>query len=313
MTSPGPLTDRSTPPEFEAFADVVMRFVDAAESLLHGELSHPFNIGSEALRDCAAHRDYPGTQSKQTLLTLATHQVAVGHEQCDLLLGIAAVVRADRVVFAPFPLARTCAVIAAKAWHVLTAESREERLRRYLNEELAALYGTPLPADEDAVRFRADRTADYLAVGAKAGLTPVYGKNPRPWDAPFLVREGRGKADAPPSETQLMKDLYRTVLQEDDLAGWPYALLSAATHGRFRHGGFAGYSSTGPSVGGVSNAAMQVTLDVTAQSTMYAAFATRAYLCALAKYTGVPEAVVLGRLREPAAEWLATTHHEAVS
>nr|WP_157531241.1 hypothetical protein [Mycobacterium sp. IS-1496] len=54
------------------------------------------------------------------------------------------------------------------------------------------------------------------------------------------------------------------------------------------------YASTGPSVGGVSNAAMHVTLGVTAQSTMYAAFATRAYLCALAQYTGVPEAVVLG-------------------
>lgn len=313
MTEPPPLSSLSTPPEFDSFADVVTRFVEAAESLLHGELSHPFNIGSEALRDCAAHLDYPGTQSKQTLLTLATQQVAVGFEQCDLLRGVSAVVRTDRVVFAPFPLARTCAVIAAKAWHVLTAETREERLRRYLNEELAALYGTPLPADDEAVTFRADRTADYLAVGAKAGLTPVYGKNPRPWNAPFLAGEGRGKADAPPSETQLMKDLYRAVLQEDDLAGWPYALLSAATHGRFRHGGFAGYASLGSSAGGVSNAAMQVPLDVTAQSTMYAAFATRAYLCALARYTGVPEDVVQGRLRQPAAEWLATAQYGAVS
>jgi hypothetical protein len=310
VTTPPPLNSRSTPPEFDRFADVVMRFVDATESLLKGELSHPFNIGSEALRDCAAHSEHPGTQSKQTLLTLATQQVAVGLEQCDLLRGVTAVLRADLVVFAPFPLARTSAVIAAKAWYVLTAGSREERLRRYLNEELAALYGAPLPSDdEEAVTFRTDRTADYLAVGATAGLTLVSRRNPRPWDAPFLVHPGQAKPAAPPSETQLVKDLYRAAgLQEDELAGLPYSLLSAATHGRFRHVGLVGYASTGPSVGGVSTAAMHVTLEVTAQSTMYAALATRTYLCALARYTSVPEAVVLDRLRQPAADWLAIAH-----
>jgi hypothetical protein len=310
VTTPPPLGTRSTPPEFDRFADVVMQFVDATESLLEGELSHPFNIGSEALRDCAAHLEHPGTQSKQTLLTLATQQVAVGFEQCDLLRGVAAVLRADLVVFAPFPLARTSAVIAAKAWYVLTADSREERLRRYLNEELAALYGTPLPSeDEKAVAFRTDRTADYLTVGATAGLTPVYGKKPRPWDAPFLVRPGQAKSEAPLSETQLVKDLYRASgLQDDELAGLPYSLLSAATHGRFRHVGLVGYAPAGLSVGGVSTAAMHVTLEVTAQSTMYAALAARTYLYALARYTSVPEAVVLDRLRQPAADWFAIAH-----
>lgn len=292
-----------------------MRFVAAAEGLLSAELSHPFNIGSEALRDCAAHLDYPGTQSTQTLLTLATQQVAVGHEQCDLLLGVAAVLRADRVTLAPFPLARTCAVIAAKAWYILTAESREERLRRYLNEELAALYGLPFPADDQAaVAERDARTADYLAVGATAGLVPGSRKNPRPWDAPFLVGEGQAKSDVPPSETRLVKDLYRASgLQERELAGMPYSLLSAATHGRFRQAGLVGYAATSPSVGGVSTAAMHATLDVTAHSTMYAAFATRTYLCALARYTSVSEAVVLDRLREPAAEWLAMAQPAASS
>lgn len=310
MTTPPPLAGRLTPPEFNDFADVVMRFVDAAESLLRCELSHPFNIGSDALRDCAAHLDYPGTLSNQTLLTLATQQVGVGTEQCDLLRGVAAVLRTDLVVFAPFPLARTSAVIAAKSWYVLTAESREERLRRYLNEELAALYGMPFPTDDDeAVAFRDQRTADYLAVGAMAGFAPVYRKNPRRWEAPFLAGEERGKADAPPPETQVVKDLYRASgLDEDDLAGLPYALLSAAVHGRFRQAGLIRYASAGPSVGGVSTAAMHVTLGVTAQSTMYAAFATRTYLCALARYTGVSEEAVLDRLRMPAAEWLAIAH-----
>lgn len=310
MTTPPPLKSRSTPPEFERFADVVMQFVDATESLLKGELSHPFNIGSVGLRDCAANSEHPGIHSRQTLLTLSTQQVAVGLEQCDLLRGVTAVLRADLVVFAPFPLARTSAVIAAKAWYVLTADSREERLQRYLNEELAALYGAPLPSDNGkAVTLRTDRTADYLAVGATAGLTPVYRKNPRPWDAPFLIRPGQRKSEAPPSETQLVKDLYRAAgLQEDELAGLPYSLLSAASHGRFRHVGLVGYASAGPSVGGVSTAAMHVTLEVTAQSTMYAALATRTYLCALARYTSVPEAVVLDRLRQPAADWLAIAY-----
>lgn len=298
---------RLTPPEFDGFADVVMRFVYAAESLLQGELSHPFNIGSEALRDSAARHDYPGTQSKQTLLTLATQQVAVGVDQCGLLRGVAALLRTDLVVLAPFPLARTSAVIAAKAWFILTGGSRDERLRRYLNEELAALYGIPFASDDkDALTFRADSTADYLAVGAMAGLAPVYGKNPRPWDAPFLASEGCAKTGLPPSETQLVRELFRAAgLEDDQLAGLPYALLSAATHGRFRHAGLVGYAPAGPSVGDVSTAAMHVTLGVTAQSTMYAAVACRTYLCALARYTGVSEVVVLDRLREPVAEWLA--------
>ncbi|WP_231752535.1 hypothetical protein, partial [Mycobacterium gordonae] len=301
---------------FDRFADVIMQFVDAAESLLKGELAQPFNIGSEALRDCAARSEHPGTQSKQTLLTLATQQVAVGLEQCDLLRGVSAVLRADFVVFAPFPLARTSAVVAAKAWYVLTADSREERLRRYLNEELAALYGAPLPlSDDKAVQFRTDRTTDYLAVGATAGLTPVYRKNPRPWDAPFLVR-GQAKTEAPPAETQLVKDLFQAAgLQERELAGLPYSLLSAATHGRFRHAGLVGYAPTGPSVGGVSPAAMGVTLEVAAHSIMYAALATRTYLYALARYTSVAEAVVLERLQQSVADWsaLAFGHQSTTS
>jgi hypothetical protein len=310
VTTPPPLNSRSTPPEFDRFADVVMRFVDATESLLEGDLSHPFNIGSEALRDCAANSEHPGTESKQTLLTLATQQVVIGHEQCDLLRGVAAVLRADLVVSAPFPLARTSAVTAAKAWYVLTGGSREERLRRYLNEELAALYDAPLPSDDErAVTFLTDRTADYLAVGATAGLTPVYRKNPRPWDAPFLVGPGQEKSDARQSETQVVKDLYLAAgVQKDELAKLPYSLLSAATHGRFRHAGLVRYASAGPSVGGVSNAAPHVTLEVTAQSTMYAALATRTYLCALARYTSVPEAEVLDRLRQPYADWFAIAY-----
>ncbi|MDQ1250422.1 MAG: hypothetical protein QG597_4801, partial [Actinomycetota bacterium] len=47
------------------------------------------------------------------------------------------------------------------------------------------------------------------------------------------------------------------------------------------------------------------TLGVTAQTTMYAAIAMRTYLCALARYTAVSEAMVLSRLQGPAAEWSA--------
>lgn len=313
MTTPPPRKRHSTPPKFRAFADVVTRFVDATESLLHGELSSPFNVGSEALRDCAANSEHPGTQSKQTLLTLAAQQVAVGHEQTDLLLGIAAVLRADAVTLASFPLARTSAVIAAKSWYVLTGGSRSERLRRFLNEELAALYDLPLPSDEeDAVTFRDDRTADYVAVGATAGLKTVYPNNRRPWEAPFLARTGHRKSEAPPPETQLMKDFYKASgLGEDELAGMPYKLLSAAAHGRFRQAGPTAYAPVGQSVGGVSTAAMHVTLEVAAQVTFYAAIATGTYLNALAQYTSVPNAVVQDRLMPPTAEWVAIAYPPA--
>jgi hypothetical protein len=301
---------RSTPPGFHTFADVVTQFADAADSLLHGELSHPFNVGSEALGDQAARSDHEGTQSKQMLLTLATQQVAAGFEQTDLLLGVAAVLRADTVTLPPFPLARTSAVIAAKAWYVLTANSREERLRRFLNEELAALYDLPLPSDEEeAVTFRDDRTEDYLAVGETAGFNPVYPKNRRPWDAPFLARTGQRKSEAPPSETQLMKDLYRASgVHGDDLAGMPYKLLSAATHGRFRQAGLVSHEPVGPSVGGVVTAAKYVPLEVTAQVTFYAALAAGTYLYALAQYTSVPESVVQDRMQQPFADWFAIAH-----
>lgn len=290
---------------------MVTRFADATESLLKGEFTHPFNVGSDALRDCAAAPEYPGTKSKQTLQTLATQQVAVGFDQTDLLRGVAAVLRADAVTLAPFPLARTSAVIAAKAWYVLTADSREERLRRFLNEELAALYSVPLLDEEEAITDRADRTEDYLAVGAKAGLKPVYGKNPKPWDAPFLARTGQRKSEAPPSETQLVKDFYRASgVHEDELAGVPYSLLSAGTHGRFRQIGLVRYAPVGTSVGGVQTAAKYVTLPVTAQATFYAAWATATYLNALARYGSVPESVVQDRLRQPTADWLAVAHPE---
>jgi hypothetical protein len=103
-----------------------------------------------------------------------------------------------------------------------------------------------------------------------------------------------------------MKDLYRTSgLPNDELAGLPYSLLSAATHGRFLQAGLIGYAPTGqPSVGGVRTVARLITLGVTAQTTMYAALATRTYLLALARYTSVSEEVVLDRLRQPTADWL---------
>ncbi len=133
--------------------------------------------------------------------------------------------------------------------------------------------------------------------------------NPRPWDAPFLVDPEEEEPAAPPSEKQLVKNLFGAAgLQEGNLAGLPYSLLSTATHGRFRSVGLVGYASVGPSVGGVSTAAMGVALPVTAQSTMYAAIATLTYLCALARYTSASEAMVLDRLQQPYADWQALAH-----
>lgn len=61
----------------------------------------------------------------------------------------------------------------------------------------------PFPSnDQEAVTFRADRTADYLAVGANADLTPIYRKNPgrgMPHSSPAkaevkLMRRGRRRS-----------------------------------------------------------------------------------------------------------------------
>ena len=106
-----------------------------------------------------------------------------------------------------------------------------------------------------------------------------------------------------------MKDLYRASgLQEESSRGLPYTLLSAATHGRFRQVGLVGYAPIGPSVDGVTTAAVHVTLEFTAQTTWYAALATRTYLIALARYNAVPEDVVLDRLRQPDADWFALAY-----
>ena len=51
-------------------------------------------------------------------LLLATAQIHAGFVQCDLHRGIAAALPAPKVFFSPFPLARTCVVVAAKAWSV---------------------------------------------------------------------------------------------------------------------------------------------------------------------------------------------------
>lgn len=312
MTTSPPLHNLSTPPEFDYFADVVAQFVDASESLLQAELSHPFSKGSDAQQDCAAHADHPGTHSKQTLLTLATQQVTAGFDQCDLLRGIVAALRADRVLVAPFPLARTCVVIAAKARYILTADSRGQRLQRYLNEDLATLHDLPKPSDEkELAAFEADlaeRTADAAAIGTTAGLALGDRKKRRRHEAPFLVRHDQDKSELPPSETRLVKDLFlASGLDKDELAGLPYSLLSAATHGRFARI-FTRHEPTGPSVDGVVSAAKLVTLEVTAQSTLYAALATNTYLCALARYTGVPEEVVLDRTRQSTTKWLEIAH-----
>ena len=52
---------------------------------------------------------------------------------------------------------------------------------------------------------------------------------------------------------------------------------------------------------------------VTAQATFYAAVATGTYLCALARYASVPEAVVLERVRQPYADWSAIANPAATN
>lgn len=187
---------------YTALSEVVLRFADAVESLITGELRQPFSlILSEAVRDRAADGEYLGTRTKTALTNLAMNQGSAAVAQCDLLRGMAAALPADKVFFSPYPLARTCVVTAAKAWFIVSGPTRVERLRRYLNEELDALYGAAWDFDDPAVQ--ADIVAwtdDHLAVGANAGLHPVpTKKRARGSQAPYLVRSDRQDGGKRPS------------------------------------------------------------------------------------------------------------------
>jgi hypothetical protein len=304
----------ATPPPnpFDRLAEAVVGFAEAVEGLLNGELGYPFIIGSDALRDCAADETHQGGLSKTPLTNLAMAQIHAGFVQCDLHRGIAAALRAPRVFFSPFPLARTCAVVAAKAWSVLGVGTLEQRLQRYLNEELAALHDAPLdPDDEESQSYVNERTADYMAVGATAGLRVGRKKNPKPWDAPFLVRSDEPDTQTPRSETQLVRAIIEASgFGGGSYAGLPYSLMSAATHGRFQRAGVTAYAPVGPSDGRVTVSALYAPVDLTAQVTIHAAFATLTYLLALARYTKVPEQLVRQRLRDPMGDWNAVAQSE---
>jgi hypothetical protein len=292
---------------FAQLGGVVLRFADAFEGLLHREFAHPFNIGSDALRDCASNESHQGTETKQILTTLSTSQVRAGFVQCDLYRGIAAGLPADKVFFSPFPLARTSIVVATKAWFLLDADSRETRLQRYLNEELEALHDAPFDPDDEASRkYVETRTADYLAIGATADLRLGLRKNPKSWHAPFLVHSGQRDTEAPASETQLVRKMFlASGFGSEDDAGMPYSLLSAATHGRFNHAGLSEHTPVGPSENGVTMSALHTSLDVTARVTVLSAITTLTYLRALARYMNVPQGLVRQQLQEPTLAWSA--------
>ena len=280
-------------------ADVVSRFAGAVETLLTHEFAYPFPIGSEALRDCTADAQHRGTRSTQALTQLATGQIHAGFVQCDLLLGIAACLPAHSVFFAPFPLARACVAVAARAWHVIAAESREDRLKHYLNEELAALYDASFDrADKETEEHIRQTTNDFLAVGAAAGLRAVPGPKSKPWVAPYLVSRGQKSSQRPLKETDLVKALFVAGGFKEAVAHRPYKVLSAAAHGRFRYAGVVSLPPTGPSVHGVSMRSMHTPVDVAAEVTAPAALATLTHLRALARYVNVPEVTVQERLQD---------------
>jgi hypothetical protein len=295
------------PSSFERLAEAVGTFAEAAEDLLGGDLGYPFAIGSDALHDCAADELHQGTRSKTSLTNLATAQIRAGFVQCDLHRGIAAALHAPKVFFSPFVLARTCVVVAAKAWSVLNAGTLEQRLQRYLNEELAALHDAPFDPDREESRSYVNEcTDDYVAIGGTAGLRLGCRKNPKPWDAPFLVRPDEPDTQTPLSETRLVRSLIEeSGFGRDSYAGLPYSLLSAATHGRFHHAGVTAYAPLGPAQGSVVVSSFHAPVDVTAQVTIHAAFATLTYLLALARYTKVTETLVRERLRASMIEWNA--------
>lgn len=286
-------------------ADTVFQFATAVEDLLRDELAYPFSVGSDALRDHAANEQHRGTRTKDPLTGLSGSQIRAIGTQCDLHYGIAALLPASKVYFSLFPVARTCVVTAAKAWFILGGATREQRLQRYLNEELDALYRAPWDFSDPAVRTEIDaRTADLAAVGATAGLRPERKQNANNWEAPYLVRSDQGNKVKPPSETAVVRDMFEAAGLGQQ-SGLPYTLLSAATHSRFPHAGVSESISTGRTVNGVRTIALHSSPRTTAKVTVLAAIATRTHLRALARYANVSQAHVQDRLRDTLAKWCA--------
>jgi hypothetical protein len=191
---------------YTKLADAVLRFASAVDDLLKDELAYPFSIGSEALRDRAVPRHKDHGRAYEPIRESAPRG------RCAVRLSPRvrrALAGAEGLLRAPFPLARTCAVAAAKAWFILAGATREERLQRYLNEELDALYRTPWDfADPGSQAGIATRTADYVAIGATVGLRPERNKNAKDWGAAYLVRWGQGRRDRSPSETEVVRDVF---------------------------------------------------------------------------------------------------------
>nr|WP_313774934.1 hypothetical protein [Mycobacterium sp.] len=290
---------------YMALSEVVLRFADAVESLITGELRHPLSrIPSEAVRDRAADGEHLGTRTKTALSNLAMNQGYAAVAQCDLLRGVAAALPAEKVFFSPYPLARTCVVTAAKAWFIVSGPTRPERLQRYLNEELGAIYGAAWDFnDSDSLADIAALTDDHLTVGANTGLRPVYKTKPNPWDAPYLVRSDQQDGDAPPSETAIVREMFTASGLGADQAGKPYTLLSAATHGRFTQSGISESILTGRTEVGVQMRAIHSSAETSAKVTVLAAIAARTHLRALALYANEPQELVDGRVDGPLEEW----------
>ncbi|WP_409429286.1 hypothetical protein [Mycobacterium sp. SMC-11] len=292
--------------DYLKLANVVSRFGDAVEALLTQEFRYPFAPLSDARLDCDADGEHRGTRSTQPLTKLAADQLRAVVVQGDLHHGIAAGLSAPKVFFAPYPVARTCVITAAKAWFIVGGGTRQERLQRYLNEELAGLYDAPLNrTDEEISEHIVARTGDLVEIGASAGLRIGRRRRPRPHDAPYLVGADQADEDQPAAETNIVRQLFAASGLSEHEARMPYKLLSAAAHGRLHYAGVRESIPTGRHVNGVPTILMHSSPRTSAKVTALAAIATRTHLRALARYVNAPEAAVQDRLGDPLAEWCA--------
>ncbi len=288
-------------------SEIILRFTDAVESLLAVDFEFPFSVGSEGLRDCAADELHRGTLTTHALTRMATMQLYAVAAQCDLHRGMAAALTADKVFFSPYPLARTCVVTAAKAWFIISAPTRVDRLQHYLNEELGALYGAPWEfTDPDSTADITAKTDDLAAVGATAGLRLVP-KKKTAWNsqAPHLVRADQEDGAKPPSESRIVRDVFEASGLGADQVDKPYKLLSAATHGRFIQSGVSESIPTGLSRFDGPKRGVHSSPGTTAKVTVLAAIATRTHLRALARYTDVAQEQIQDHLGAPFREWCA--------
>ncbi|MGW6659360.1 hypothetical protein [Rhodococcus sp. NPDC055024] len=211
----------------------------------------PYQDGSTAAAD--ARTEVGMVRSGRTYLTdmSLSCNYSMFHAS-DQLLGVAACTASPNIGWAMYPPARTALVALARANHVLSGESEKERLRRHLNDELAANSSTiklALTHNQD-VRDHCEGIQKRIRDdGENAGFHWRPNKG-----LPYFAADSHHPAkEAKPSETARVILLVSSMSSgvDDQLNAFSYRLLSEVVHDRPQHTGLSAHEAMGESRNGI--------------------------------------------------------------